>query len=104
MRADEGDTQLVMRRWRNTTRLYRNKITEEVSRIERESKEGKFEEVQPLMSGKRGREVFINGDVDYGVWTAGQVIVLIHGKFLSLRDIVFRILIDFKCGYMSWHG
>lgn len=76
--AQETDTELVMRRWRNTTRLYKNKITEDVLKVERTSREGKFEEVAPLMSGKRGREVFINGDKDFGVWTAGQVIGLIH--------------------------
>jgi len=47
-------------------------------KVERESTTGKFEEVAPFVSGKRGREVFINGDKDYGVWTAGQVIGLIH--------------------------
>ncbi|KAI9746760.1 MAG: 3',5'-cyclic-nucleotide phosphodiesterase (PDEase) (3':5'-CNP), partial [Chaenotheca gracillima] len=47
-------------------------------KVERESTTGKFEEVAPYVSGKRGREVFINGDADYGVWTAGQVIGLIH--------------------------
>jgi NADH:quinone reductase (non-electrogenic) len=36
-----------------------------------------FEEVAPLVSGKRGREVFVTGDKDFGVWTAGQVIGLI---------------------------
>lgn len=76
--AAETDTELVMRRWKNTTRLFKNKLTEEVARVERGSKEGKFEEVAPLVSGKRGREVFVTGDKDYGVWTAGQVIGLIH--------------------------
>ena len=79
VKADETDTQVVMRRWRNTSRLYKNKIAKEAAQIEKESKEGKFEEIQPLMSGKRGREVFLTGDVDYGVWTAGQVVGLIHG-------------------------
>ena len=78
VKADETDTELVLRRWRNTTRLFKNKITHEVSSIEKTSSTGKFEEVQPLMSGKRGREVFINGDKDFGVWTAGQVIGMIH--------------------------
>ena len=94
VKACENDTELVLRRWKNTTRLYKNKITNEVVRVEKESKEGKFEEVAPLVSGKRGRQVFLNGDPDYGVsrtlmgievllistqvWTAGQVVGLIH--------------------------
>ena len=76
--AQETDTELVLRRWRNTTRLFKNKITSEVVKVESTSQDGKFEEVAPLVSGKRGREVFVNGDKDFGVWTAGQVIGLIH--------------------------
>ncbi|RFU31669.1 hypothetical protein B7463_g4670, partial [Scytalidium lignicola] len=76
--AKETDTQLVMRRWTNTSRLFKNKVSTEAAAIEIESKTGKFEEIAPLVSGKRGREVFINGDPDFGVWTAGQVIGLIH--------------------------
>jgi NADH:quinone reductase (non-electrogenic) len=76
--ASEVDTALVLRRWTNTSRLFKNKVTESALKIERESTTGKFEEVAPYVSGKRGREVFINGDPDFGVWTAGQVIGLIH--------------------------
>ena len=65
--AQETDTQLVLRRWRNTSRLFANKVALEAAKIERESKEGKFEEVAPYVSGKRGRQVFLNGDKDYGV-------------------------------------
>eukprot|EP00918_Siedleckia_nematoides_P020034 GHVU01042693.1.p1 GENE.GHVU01042693.1~~GHVU01042693.1.p1 ORF type:complete len:310 (-),score=45.90 GHVU01042693.1:108-1037(-) len=78
VRASETDTQLVLRRWRNTSRLYKNKPALEAVKIEKESTTGKFEEVQPWVSGQRGKQVFINGDKDFGVWTAGQVIGLIH--------------------------
>ena len=76
--AEETDTQLVLRRWRNTSRLFGNKVAKEAVRVERESVSGKFEEVAGLVSGKRGREVFLSGDVEGGVWTAGQVVGLIH--------------------------
>ena len=88
--ADETDTQLVMRRWKNTTRLFKNKITEQVVKIERESQTGKFEEIQPLVSGRRGGEVFRRGDKDAGVWTAGQVIGLIH-DIPTCQELVSRI-------------
>lgn len=88
--AQETDTELVLRRWRNTSRLFGNKVAKEAVRVERESRSGKFEDVAPLVSGKRGREVFVNGDVDYGVWTAGQVIGLIH-DVPSCRELVERI-------------
>ncbi|RAK80990.1 NAD(P)H-dependent flavin oxidoreductase [Aspergillus fijiensis CBS 313.89] len=78
VKADETDTALVMRRWTNTTRLFGNKVSKEALKVERESKTGEFSEIAPFVSGKRGREVFLTGDVDFGVWTAGQVIGMIH--------------------------
>ncbi|KAI1172098.1 hypothetical protein F4777DRAFT_22695 [Nemania sp. FL0916] len=90
VKAQETDTALVMRRWTNTTRLYRNKVTDAVIKIERESKTGEFAEIAPYVSGKRGRQVFINGDAEYGVWTAGQVIGLIH-DIPTCDDLVKRI-------------
>lgn len=67
VKAKETDTALVLRRWTNTTRLYKNKVTEEALKVERESKTGEFAEIAPFVSGQRGRQVFINGDPDYGV-------------------------------------
>ncbi|KJK68075.1 Nitronate monooxygenase [Aspergillus parasiticus SU-1] len=78
VKAEETDTALVLRRWKNTTRLFANKVSKEALKVEKESKSGEFSDVAPFVSGKRGREVFLNGDVDFGVWTAGQVIGLIH--------------------------
>lgn len=76
--ATEDDTTLVLRRWKNTSRLFKNKVAQEARKIESESPTGKFEEVAHLVSGKRGREVFTRGDAEYGVWTAGPVMGLIH--------------------------
>lgn len=67
VKASETDTALVLRRWTNTTRLYKNKVTEQALKVERESKTGEFAEIAPFVSGQRGRQVFINGDPDYGV-------------------------------------
>jgi len=90
VKSQETDTALVMRRWRNTTRLFRNKITEQALKVEQESKTGEFAEIAPFVSGKRGREVFVNGDPEYGVWTAGQVIGLIQ-DIPTCKDLVARI-------------
>ncbi len=65
--AQESDTALVLRKWQNTSRLFANKVAKEAVVAERESTSGKFEDVAPYVSGQRGRQVFINGDVDYGV-------------------------------------
>ncbi|KFY34056.1 hypothetical protein V495_08220 [Pseudogymnoascus sp. VKM F-4514 (FW-929)] len=88
--ASEHDTQLVMRRWTNTTRYFKNKVSHEALKIEKTSATGKFEEIAPFVSGKRGRKVFVDGDKDFGVWTAGQVIGLIH-DIPTCRELLVRI-------------
>ncbi|KAL8831459.1 MAG: hypothetical protein Q9170_005274 [Blastenia crenularia] len=88
--AQETDTELVLRRWKNTSRLFSNGVAREAARVERASETGKFEEVAGFVSGKRGREVFLNGDVEFGVWTAGQVIGLIY-DIPSCKELVERI-------------
>ncbi|KAH0492693.1 hypothetical protein TgHK011_007635 [Trichoderma gracile] len=90
VRGQETDTALLLRRWTNTTRLYKNKVTEEALKVERESKTGDFKEVAPYVSGKRGKEVFINGDPEHGVWTTGQVMGLIH-DIPTCAELVARI-------------
>lgn len=65
--AGEEQTSMLLRRWKNTTRLYLNSVTEEALKIERESTVGEFAEVQPLVSGVRGKEVLVDGDINRGV-------------------------------------
>ena len=65
--ADETNTTLVLRRWRNTMRIFKNDVAKETVKIEKESSTGHFEEVRPLVNGQRGRQVFLNGDTNYGV-------------------------------------
>lgn len=65
--AQETDTELVLRRWKNTSRLFANKVAKAAVNIEKTSTTGKFEEVAEYVSGKRGRQVFLNGDKDFGV-------------------------------------
>lgn len=67
VKAQETDTTLLLRRWRNTSRLYKNKVALEALKVEQESTTGEFSEVAALVSGKRGREVFTTGDPEYGV-------------------------------------
>lgn len=65
--AKETDTDLLMRRWTNTARFFRNSVTQAAAKIEKESTTGKFDEIAEYVSGKRGRQVFLNGDPDFGV-------------------------------------
>lgn len=58
-------------------RVYKNKVSVEVVKIEKKGN-AKFEDIRHLVSGERGRQVYVNGDKDHGVWTAGQVCGLIN--------------------------
>lgn len=77
--ADERQTTLIFRSLRNTARVFRNAVAAEVVRIEAQPGDTNFADLQPLVAGARGRErVLEGGDVDGGIWTAGQVIGLIN--------------------------
>jgi NADH:quinone reductase (non-electrogenic) len=74
--ADERQTQHIFRSFRNTARVARNAISEQVVAIERDG--GSFDAVRELVSGARGRFVYETGDPDAGIWTAGLSQGLIH--------------------------
>lgn len=49
----------------------------EVVAIERRPGGAKFEDIRHLVAGQRGRQVYENGDPDYGIWSAGISVGLI---------------------------
>ncbi|OJF84970.1 nitronate monooxygenase [Nocardia seriolae] len=67
----ERATQLIFRTMHNTARVADNEISRKVVEIEKAG--GKFEYVRDLVAGARGRRVFEEGDLDAGIWSAGQV-------------------------------
>ncbi len=76
--ADERQTALIFRSLKNTARVFRNSIAEEVLSIESQPGDTDFADLQPLVSGARGREQVLEaGDTEGGIWTAGQVVGLI---------------------------
>lgn len=75
--ADERDTRLIFRSLRNTARVLRNAISEEVVSLERREGGVTFEDIRPLVAGARGRAALESGQVDDGVITAGQCVGLI---------------------------
>jgi NAD(P)H-dependent flavin oxidoreductase YrpB (nitropropane dioxygenase family) len=78
LKANETDTVLMLRKLKNTSRVFKNKISKEVARIEKSKQEFQFSDVAHLVNGKRGRAAEKKGDADGGIWTAGQVIGLIQ--------------------------
>jgi NAD(P)H-dependent flavin oxidoreductase YrpB (nitropropane dioxygenase family) len=88
----ERDTRLIFRGFRNTGRVARNAVSDQVCEIG--SRHGSvFADVQPLVSGARGRAALDSGDVDAGLIWAGQVQGLIH-DIPSCRELITRIVKD----------
>lgn len=65
--ADEHQTTLILRRWKNTSRMYSNSQTKKAIEIETTSVSDDFAQVAPVVSGVKGREVLLKGDIEHGV-------------------------------------
>jgi len=75
----ERDTALLLRQLSNTSRVARNSVAEQARQIEAEKGRAlQIGDVAELVAGARGRQVWENGDPEFGVWPAGQVLGLIH--------------------------
>ena len=75
--AGECDTKLIFRTLRNTGRVLKNRVSEEVVAIETRPGGCEFSDIQPLVAGARGRMALTDGDVDAGLVWASQAVGLI---------------------------
>ena len=86
----ERDTLLTNRTLRNTSRVARNAVSEEVVRIQQDPTKT-IEDVRHLVAGVRGRtNVLGKGDTDDGIWTVGQAQGLIH-DIPTVAEMVARV-------------
>lgn len=74
---DERATRLIFRSFRNTGRVAKNAVSDEVVALEAVPGTA-FDAVRPLVSGARGREALETGKVDRGLIWASQAQGLIH--------------------------
>ncbi len=87
----ERDTILTNRTLKNTSRVARNAVSEEVVRIQTDPTKT-IDDVRELVSGARGRtNVMKGGDMDGGIWSAGQSQGLIH-DIPTCAELVKRIM------------
>ncbi|KCZ83720.1 nitropropane dioxygenase/trans-enoyl-CoA reductase family protein [Hyphomonas adhaerens MHS-3] len=89
---DERATNLIFRTLHNTARVMKNAVSDEVVAIERKGG-AKFEDVQHLVAGVRGRRAMAEGDTDGGIWSAGMIQGLIH-DIPSVEELIDRIVAD----------
>jgi NADH:quinone reductase (non-electrogenic) len=88
---DERQTDLIFRTLRNTARVAKNAISQEVIGIEKQG--GTFEDIKHLVAGARGRTVYENGDPDAGIWSAGLCQGLIH-DIPTCAELIETIMTD----------
>jgi nitronate monooxygenase len=89
---NELQTDLIFRTLHNTARVMRNVVSQEVVAIEKAG-HAKFEDVQHLVAGARGRNALADGDTDGGIWSAGMVQGLIH-DIPTCGELVTRIIAE----------
>lgn len=89
---DERATNLIFRQFRNTGRVARNSVSDQV--VEIGNRPGaEFPDVQPLVSGAKGRTALETGDLDAGLIWAGQIQGLIH-DIPTCAELLSRIVAD----------
>jgi nitronate monooxygenase len=73
----ERDTNLIFRTLKNTGRVLKNSVSDQVVAMERRPGGVEFGEIQPLVRGARGRQALETGDPDGGLVWGSQVVGLI---------------------------
>ena len=91
--ASELDTALIYRTLNNTARVFKNSIAEKVLKIEAQEGPTRFEDIQPLVQGTKGRELFEDGDLEKGIWSAGMIVGLID-DIPSCEELITRIVAE----------
>src|SRR5947207_677044 len=90
--GDERSTNLIFRSMHNTARVAKNAISNEVVAIEKRGS-ASFADVKELVVGTRGAIVLDEGDIDAGIWSAGQTQALIH-DIPTCKELVSRIMYE----------
>ncbi len=89
---DERGTNLIFRKLHNTARVGKNAVSDEVVR-RLAAPDATFKDVAELVRGDNGKIVLEQGDMEAGIFWAGQVQGLIH-DIPTVRELVERIMAD----------
>jgi nitronate monooxygenase len=88
---DENQTRLIFRTYKNTARVYRNTVADEVAAIEAAG--GDFGQVHHLVSGANQEKAWSTGDIDAGMVTVGMCGGLIN-DIPTCEELVRNIVTD----------
>lgn len=91
--ANERDTNLIFRSMKNTARVLKNAVSDEVVAIERRPGGAQFEDIRHLVAGARGKTALEAGDPQGGIITAGMVAGLIN-DIPSCAELLRRMVAE----------
>lgn len=93
VRSTERDTNLIFRTLRNTARVLKNAVSDEVLALERRPGGCTIDDLRHLVAGARGRSALETGAVDGGVISASQVVGLIE-DIPTCGELIERIVAE----------
>ncbi|SCK19390.1 2-nitropropane dioxygenase precursor [Variovorax sp. HW608] len=93
VRASERETNLIFRTLHNTGRVLRNEVSDEVVATERRPGGCEFKDIQPLVSGQRGRAALQSGEVNSGLVWAGQTVGMVQ-DVPTCAELLERMVAD----------
>lgn len=89
---DERGTNLIFRSLKNTARVGKSDVSDEV--VRRLAQPGAtFKDVQELVAGEAGRAMLKDGDLTKGIFWAGMIQGLIH-DIPTCKELIDRIIAD----------
>ncbi len=89
LNADETQTIVVQRNIGSPSRVALNEVSEEVDRKEKDG--ATLEELIPLITGKRSKDVYFEGNLDGGIWSCGQSVGLVD-EVLSVQELIDQMV------------
>lgn len=87
--AKDNDTIIMGKAYRLASRLAKNKPA--LIAQEMEAKGASLEEVLPVISGAKGKEAWMEGDIDAGVLSMGMVVGRID-RILTVKEVIDEII------------
>jgi len=89
LKARETDTLMTQRSIRNAARCWNNEPARKV--LELEAKGATLEQLLPLISGERGRELIVEGKLEAGTLSVGQAVGLID-SIPTAKEVIDNII------------
>ncbi|MGJ8482276.1 nitronate monooxygenase [Altericroceibacterium spongiae] len=90
LKNDERGSNLIFRNFKNTARVGKNEVSDEVVRRLAEP-DARFSDVQELVAGSAGKEVLRTGDLSKGIFWAGMVQGIIH-DIPTCKELIERTI------------